>query len=73
MVPSQDEADRIDELIQRVAAGHPEISAADVERAIRVVLAGFDDARIRDFVPILVERKVRTVLAHRQTSIHWST
>ncbi|HPY24080.1 MAG TPA: hypothetical protein PLK19_07125 [Mycobacterium sp.] len=73
MASTNDEATQIDELIQRVAEAHPEISVADVERAVRVIHAGFDDARVRDFVPMLVERKVRAVLAHRQTSIDWST
>jgi hypothetical protein len=29
------------------------------------VHTGFDDAKVREFIPLLVERKVRAVLAHR--------
>lgn len=73
MAAAPDEAAQIAEVIQRIRDANPEISAADVERAVRVIHAGFDGARVRDFVPLLVERKARTVLAHRQTSIAWST
>ena len=67
------EAVQIDEVIARVAATCPEISTADVTRVVHTLHAGFDDAKVREFVPLLVERKARAVLAHRQTSLNWTT
>ena len=40
---------------------------------VQTVHTGFDDAKVREFIPLLVERKVRAVLAHRQTSLNWTT
>lgn len=68
-----DEAAQIDEVIQRVAASSPDVTAADVARVVRTLHAGFDDAKLREFVPLLVERKARSVLKHREQSLHWST
>jgi hypothetical protein len=68
-----DEAAQIDEVIVRVAATYPDISTADVTRFVQTMHTGFDDAKVREFVPLLVERKARAVLAHRQTSLNWTT
>ncbi|WP_372350877.1 three-helix bundle dimerization domain-containing protein [Streptomyces sp. KL116D] len=38
-------------------------SPADVETAVGQAYSRFDDVPIRDFVPVLVERKARTVLS----------
>ena len=68
-----DEAAQIAEVIVRVAATYPDISTADVTRVVQTMRTGFDDAKVREFVPLLVERKARAVLAHRQTSLNWTT
>ena len=68
-----DEAAQIDEVIERIAASSPEVTAADVARVVRTLHAGFDDAKLREFVPLLVERKARSVLKHREQSLNWST
>lgn len=57
-----DEAAQIAEVILRVAATYPDISTADVTRVVQTMHTGFDDAKVREFIPLLVERKVRTVL-----------
>ena len=67
------EAVQIDEVITRVAAIYPEISIADITRVAHILHAGFDDAKVREFVPLLVERKARAVLAHRQASLNRTT
>jgi len=69
----KDEATHIAEVIARVAAYYPDISTTDIERVVQTVHTGFDDAKVREFIPLLVERKVRAVLAHRQTSPNWAT
>ena len=68
-----DEAVHIAEVIARISAYYPDISTADIERVVQTVHTGFDDAKVREFIPLLVERKVRAVLAHRQTSLNWAT
>ncbi|MFZ4374373.1 MAG: three-helix bundle dimerization domain-containing protein [Mycobacterium sp.] len=67
------EAVQIDEVIARVAEIHPDISTADITRVVHTLHAGFAEAKVREFVPLLVERKARAVLAHRQTSLSWTT
>jgi hypothetical protein len=68
-----DEAVQIAEVIARISANYPDISTTDIERVVQTVHTGFDDAKVREFIPLLVERKVRAVLAHRQTSLNWAT
>jgi len=68
-----DEAAQIAEVMARIAATYPDISSVDIERVVQTVHTGFDDAKVREFIPLLVERKVRTVLAHRQASLNWTT
>ena len=72
-MPPSDEAAQIDEVIERIAASSPDVTAADVARIVRTMHAGFDDAKLREFIPLLVERKAREVLKHREQSLHWST
>jgi len=60
-----DEATQIAEVIARVVATYPDHSAADITQVVQTLHAGFDNAKIREFVPLLVEREARTVLAHR--------
>lgn len=67
------EAMQMDEVIQRIATSCPDITQADIERVVWTLHAGFDDAKLREFVPLLVERKARVVLSHRAHSLHWST
>ena len=72
-MPREETPSDIDEVIQRVAAAFPDIQRADVERVVRTMHARFDDAKITDFVPLLVERRARAVLSHRSSSVEWST
>jgi hypothetical protein len=41
-------------------------STADVAQVVQTLHAGFDNAKIREFVPLLVEREARAVLGSRQ-------
>jgi hypothetical protein len=61
-----DEATQIGEVIARVAANYPECSTNDIAIVVQTLHAGFDDAKIREFVPLLVEREARDVLAHQR-------
>lgn len=68
-----DEAAQIAEVMARIAATYPDISTTDIERVVQTVHTGFNDAKVREFVPLLVEREARAVLAHCQTPINWTT
>jgi hypothetical protein len=58
-----DEVTQIAEVIARVAATYPDCSTAEVARVVQTLHARFDNAKIREFVPLLVERESRAVLA----------
>lgn len=45
-------------IAERVAAQFPELSAEEIDWAIQGRYAEFEDSRIRDFIPVLVERQV---------------
>lgn len=50
-------------LVDRLVAAHPAAAPGDVVRLARAKYDEFAGAPIRDFVPILVERHVRRLLA----------
>ena len=62
-----DEATQIGEVMARVLANYPDCSTGDIARVVQTLHAGFDGAKIREFVPLLVERAARDVLAHQRT------
>jgi hypothetical protein len=51
--------------IERLSRLFPELSEDDVRRAVHGKYAYFDQARIRDFVPVLVENVTLDELNHR--------
>ena len=63
----KDEATYIAEIVARLAVKHPDASTADIARVVLNLFAGYDNAKIREFVPLLVEREARDVLGHRPT------
>jgi hypothetical protein len=69
----KDEATQIGEVIARVAATHPDCSTADIARIVQSLHAGFDGAKIREFVPLLVEREARDALTQHRTGYHPGT
>ena len=52
-------------LIERLAARFPELSAEQIGQAVRGEYDGYQDSRIQDFVPILVERSVSAELTQQ--------
>jgi hypothetical protein len=57
------EAHELDGVESRMlAAFSPPLPAGDVRRAVAEVRAEFESARVRQFVPLLVERRVRDQL-----------
>lgn len=59
----------MDKLAERLATQFPELPTEEITSRIRGQYHGFDGSPVRDFVPVLVERAVRSNLsqlpAHR--------
>lgn len=56
---SRTEQSAMTDLIERLAGQFPELSRDEIESAVHGRYAQFEESRIRDFVPVLVERAVR--------------
>ena len=56
---SRTEQSAMTDLIERLAGQFPELSRDEIESAVHGRYEQFEDSRIRDFVPVLVERAVR--------------
>lgn len=52
----------IREVVARLSQQFPDLSATDIDHAVRRQYARFTDSPIRDFVPVLVERATRQQL-----------
>jgi hypothetical protein len=52
-------------IADRIAGQFPELSAEQIEQVIHGRCEAFAQARVRDFVPVLVERQVRRDLNAR--------
>jgi hypothetical protein len=57
------EATVIAGVVQRLTTTYAQVPADDVARAVDEALARFEGSRIREFVPLFVERQVRAQLA----------
>jgi hypothetical protein len=49
-------------LMERLTAMFPELSEEQIARTVRGQYSEYEDSRIRDFVPVLVERAARNEL-----------
>jgi flagellar motor switch protein FliM len=56
------EAKALDKIAERVAAQFPELSTQRIVDSIHVHFSEFDGVRVRDFIPVLVERAVKADL-----------
>jgi hypothetical protein len=52
-----DEQAQIATVTDRLATGHPEVDRTSIEAAVHDAYQGYATSRIRDFVPLLVERE----------------
>ncbi|BDX32332.1 hypothetical protein TUM20985_28790 [Mycobacterium antarcticum] len=64
MVVSVEEDRLIGQVVDRLLAGFPQVSADTVHDIAGSVHHRFDEAKIRDFVPLFVERKTKEKLAN---------
>jgi hypothetical protein len=52
----------LDGLVERLSAQFPELGAEQIVKAVRGEYDGYAQAAVREFVPVLVERSVRSEL-----------
>jgi hypothetical protein len=62
-VRSRSEESALRDLIGRLTQQFPEVAEEEIVRAVRGRYEQFDDSRVRDFVPVLVERSVRQAIS----------
>ncbi|MFZ2173363.1 MAG: hypothetical protein WAW17_04895 [Rhodococcus sp. (in: high G+C Gram-positive bacteria)] len=60
---ADDELLQVEKVIARLITRYPSISPADIEDAVRTIHKRFATGRIRDFVPLLVEKAARRDIA----------
>lgn len=56
------------EIADRLPDRYPQASAADIDAALGRAREHFHDAKVRDFVPVLVEREARAHLDRSASS-----
>ncbi|MFE3289993.1 three-helix bundle dimerization domain-containing protein [Rhodococcus sp. NPDC059234] len=66
-MPSDDEQRHIEFVIERLARKHPEVPTPTVRAIVAAAHAHFAGRRVRDFVPLLVERKAEAELSRTGT------
>ncbi|HEX3335551.1 MAG TPA: hypothetical protein VHS54_03770 [Jatrophihabitans sp.] len=59
------ESAALDRVVEQLASGLPAVPADDITDAVNVEYERFDGSTIRDFIPILVERRVRDRLGRK--------
>jgi len=67
-VPAIGEEALIDEVHQRLAQKYTHVSPSDVSAAVDAALMNFERSSIRDFVPLLVERRASAQLAQDEVA-----
>lgn len=67
------EKQAIAELVERLLVAYPQAEPHAVAELVNSLYAGYDGARIREFIPLLVERSARATLAQCSGAITWSS
>lgn len=62
-MPESNEQTVIEQVAERLAVQYPDLGADTVAAVVQQNHAQFSDSRIRDFVPLFVERRARRALA----------
>jgi hypothetical protein len=60
----------MERLVERLTGQFPELPRDEIVRTVHGEYAEYADSRIRDFVPVLVERRARRELATAPTPRH---
>jgi hypothetical protein len=64
VMASLSEQAALEQLEERMSSTFTELPADRIQSALRSAHARFEDSKIRDFIPLLVERRVRADLAN---------
>ena len=56
------EQTRISDVVERLSKSYPTLSAETVTEVVGDMYAAFNGSRIREFVPLFVERRARSAL-----------
>ncbi|MDM7853897.1 three-helix bundle dimerization domain-containing protein [Cellulomonas alba] len=64
-----DESREIDAVVARLSDRFPDADSGQIRAAVAAELAGFDDATVRDFVPVLVESAVSDRLREQHVPV----
>lgn len=59
---SVDEDRAIGEIVERLQERFPDAATATIQDAVDRARATFDSAKVRDFVPVLIEKEAKAVL-----------
>lgn len=68
MVKHLDEQAQLAEVVQRLTIDYPNVAPTAVIEVVNELHARFNGARLREYVPMLVERNARTALAELSVS-----
>jgi hypothetical protein len=60
----------LDRLVERLIGQFPELSRDEIVRTVHGQYAEYANSRVRDFVPVLVERRARRELTETPTARH---
>ena len=71
MVGVRDEQQQLSGVVDRLSAQYPSVSPGMVAEVVRELQDRFNGARIREFVPLFVERHARTAL--EELSVDYDT
>jgi hypothetical protein len=63
MIKALSEQMLVSDIAVRLTRSHPTVPAATIAEVVRDLHLRFDGARVREFVPLFVERRARTALA----------
>jgi hypothetical protein len=69
MVMSIDEHAVLNEVVERLVGRYPTLPPNTVNDVVHDLHADFDGAPIREFVPLLVERRAHIALSERSVSL----
>ncbi|AQT83148.1 hypothetical protein B1R94_27045 [Mycolicibacterium litorale] len=63
----------IEQVIDRLAAAYPDLSRDEVFHCVHTAYDRFQDSTVREFVPLLVERRARAELSRHAGALVWSS
>lgn len=68
MAKNLDEQAQLAEVVHRLTSDYPTLSPAIVSEVVKDLHSRFNGARLREYIPMLVERNARTALSELSVS-----